>query len=61
MYGIILGDGSLNKSGNYGYLSLNSESKQHIIEWVTEYFKTRFIDFRVERSENRKTCKNLLE
>ena len=55
MYGLILGDGSLNKSGtNYGYLSLNSESKRHIIEWVTEYFKAKFIDFRVERSETRK-------
>lgn len=55
MYGLILGDGSITKSrNNYGYISLNSETKTHIINWIKDYFKSRFVDYRIEEHDTRK-------
>ena len=41
IYGVILGDGSLSNDKDYGYISLNHTTKQHILEKCEEYFPTK--------------------
>lgn len=48
MYGVILGDGCMANSSNYGYLSLNSSSKLHVVEFAKKYFENKCINYRVE-------------
>lgn len=56
MYGIILGDGCMSNTGsdsNYGYISLHSTNKSHIIDFCKIYFEKKCINYRIkEISEN---------
>lgn len=61
-YGVILGDGCVPKStsvsgSNYGYISLNYETKGSVVEAITNYFKSKFVDYRIEESENSKAIR----
>ena len=56
MYGVILGDGSMKNNGtnsNYGYISLHTFNKSHVIEFSKRYFENKCINYRLEQvSEN---------
>ena len=52
VYGVILGDGSIPNDKTYGYVSLNTNSKSHIIEKVEAYFTSKFIRNRREVKDN---------
>jgi ribonucleoside-diphosphate reductase alpha chain len=55
MYGVILGDGCMqNKNNsNYGYISLHSTNKSHVMQFAKQYFENKCIQYRIEQvSEN---------
>jgi ribonucleotide reductase alpha subunit len=53
MYGVILGNGYMQNNINYGYISLLSTTKSHIIDFSKQYFENKCIKYRIEQvSEN---------
>jgi ribonucleotide reductase alpha subunit len=52
VYGAILGDGSLPNDKSYGYISLHSKNKSHVLEKVENYFNSKFIRNRTEVNDN---------
>ena len=52
VYGAILGDGSLPNDKSYGYISLHSKNKSHVLEKVEKYFNSKFIRNRTEVNDN---------
>jgi len=52
MYGVILGDGYMNNSNDTGYVSLHTENKLHIREFMEQYFQEKIVDYRVDIKDN---------
>ena len=53
VYGLILGDGYIsNNTDTSGYLSLNSESKKHVIDYMKVYLEKNNVDYHVNEVEN---------
>ena len=52
IYGVILGDGSLSNDKDYGYISLNHTTKQHILEKCEEYFQNNYTEYSIEESKD---------
>jgi ribonucleotide reductase alpha subunit len=53
VYGLILGDGYIsNNTDTSGYLSLHSESKKHVIEYMKIYLEKNNVDYHVNEVEN---------
>jgi ribonucleotide reductase alpha subunit len=52
MYGVILGDGSMNNEDQNGYISLHSINKKHILDFAIKYFENKCIEYRIDINEN---------
>ena len=52
MYGIILGDGSMNNDIQTGYISLHTINKKHILDFAINYFESKCVDYRIHTNEN---------
>lgn len=52
MYGILIGDGNISRTNNLCYVSLNTETKQDIIEFVEGYLKTLGIHITYSHNHN---------
>jgi ribonucleoside-diphosphate reductase alpha subunit len=52
MYGVILGDGSMNNEDQNGYISLHSINKKHILDFAIKYFENKCIEYRIDTNEN---------
>jgi len=52
MYGLILGDGSMNNSSTNCYLSLNAITKTHILDFTKTYLTNKCIQFFITRENN---------
>jgi ribonucleoside-diphosphate reductase alpha subunit len=52
MYGIILGDGSMNNNDDTGHVTMHSINKIHIKEFMTNYFEDKLIDYKSYVEEN---------
>lgn len=52
MYGLILGDGSMNNSSINCYLSLNAITKTHILDFTKTYLTNKCIQFFITRENN---------
>ena len=52
MYGIILGDGSMNNEDQNGYISLHTINKKHILEFCIKYFQEKCIQYKIDINEN---------
>jgi ribonucleoside-diphosphate reductase alpha chain len=50
MYGVILGDGFMEnrRDANYGYISLHSSTKSHIIDFAKRYFENKCINHHIK-------------
>ena len=46
MYGIILGDGSMNNKDDTGHVTMHSVNKIHIKEFITNYFDSKLIPYK---------------
>ena len=51
MYGILLGDGCMNNNDQNGYISLHTENKKHILDFIISYFEKRYIEYRINVDE----------
>ena len=47
LYGILLGDGCMSSSNFNGYISLNSESKKEVIQFVEQYFSSKCVQYSI--------------
>jgi ribonucleotide reductase alpha subunit len=52
MYGIILGDGSMNNDIQTGYISLHTINKKHLLDFAINYFENKCIEYRIDTNEN---------
>jgi ribonucleotide reductase alpha subunit len=52
MYGVILGDGSLDSKYQAGHISLHAVKKNHILEFAKNYFEKKCVQYRVYTNEN---------
>ena len=53
MYGLILGDGCMNnKVESSGYISIHTENKKHIKEFLEKYLKSKCVKYDVNTNEN---------
>jgi len=53
VYGVILGDGSMsNKTDTSGYISVHTENKKHITDFMIDYFNSKCVDYKVEVEGN---------
>jgi ribonucleotide reductase alpha subunit len=52
MYGIILGDGYMKNTNNTGHITLHTENKRNIIEFVENYFNKKCVQYNVDCQEN---------
>ena len=53
MYGVILGDGSMNHSNDSsGYISLHTHNKKDVLEFAEKYFNSRMVEYSVKVDEN---------
>ena len=52
MYGILIGDGNISRTNNLCYVSLSTETKQDIIEFVEGYLKTLGIHITYSHNHN---------
>jgi ribonucleotide reductase alpha subunit/intein/homing endonuclease len=58
MYGVILGDGYMENKGsdgNYGYISLHSTNKSHILDFSKRYFENKCINYRIKQLSKNNT------
>ena len=54
MYGLLLGDGHMSNSSTYNYISLHSENKKDISDFVKSYLTSRCVRY-FEDNENNTT------
>ena len=52
LYGLILGDGCMNQQSTSCYISINSITKQPILEFVTNYLNSKHINFYTRQENN---------
>jgi len=53
VYGVILGDGCMsNKTDTSGYISVHTENKKHIVDFMINYFNKRCVDYTVDIDGN---------
>jgi ribonucleotide reductase alpha subunit len=52
MYGIILGDGSMNNDDQNGYISLHTFNKKHLLDFAINYFETKYIHYKINVNDN---------
>ena len=52
MYGIILGDGSMSSSYYNGYISLHTENKKTVIDFVKKYFQEKCVQYFVDKGNS---------
>ena len=52
MYGIILGDGSMNNEDQNGYISLHTINKKHILDFCIKYFEEKCVQYKIDVNEN---------
>ena len=53
VYGVILGDGCMsNKTDTSGYISVHTENKKHIVDFMINYFNSRCVDYTVDIDGN---------
>ena len=52
MYGIILGDGSMNNEDQNGYISLHTINKKNILDFCIKYFEEKCIQYKIDVNEN---------
>ena len=52
MYGVILGDGSMDNSNDTGHITLHTTNKLHIREFIETYFEEKIIDYKVNIDNN---------
>ena len=52
LYGIILGDGCLQNNKTYGHITLNTHSKEHILEFCKKYFDDKYIEYHITIEDN---------
>jgi ribonucleotide reductase alpha subunit len=52
MYGILLGDGCMNNDDQNGYISLHTHNKKHIIDFCTQYFESKYVEYKISENEN---------
>jgi hypothetical protein len=52
MYGIILGDGSMNNDIQTGYISLHTINKKHLLDFAINYFENKCVEYRIDTNEN---------
>jgi ribonucleotide reductase alpha subunit len=53
MYGVLLGDGSMNKKvESTGYVSLHTVNKKHIQDFLIGYFESKCVNYDIKTSEN---------
>ncbi|MDC0231416.1 ribonucleoside-diphosphate reductase subunit alpha [Aureispira] len=52
MYGIVLGDGNMDRTSNYGKITLHSINKKYILDWIISYFNNKVISYRITVNGN---------
>ena len=53
VYGVILGDGCMsNKTDTSGYISVHTTNKKHIINFMTDYFNAKCVDYKMDVNGN---------
>jgi len=52
LYGIILGDGSLQNNKSYGHITLNTYSKEYILNFCKNYFDYKYIEYDITIEDN---------
>jgi ribonucleotide reductase alpha subunit len=53
MYGVVLGDGSMNKQvESTGYVSLHTVNKKHIQDFLIGYFESKCVSYAIKTNEN---------
>jgi len=52
MYGVILGDGCMKNDNNTGHITLHTNNKRNIIDFVENYFNNNCIQFSINSEEN---------
>jgi len=52
MYGVLLGDGCMYNDKEYGYISLHSVNKRHIVDFCEKYFNSKCIKYKTDVTEN---------
>jgi ribonucleoside-diphosphate reductase alpha subunit len=52
MYGIILNNGCMDNTCQNGYIHLDSNKKQHILDFVVKYFDGKLIEYTINKDEN---------
>lgn len=53
VYGVILGDGCMsNKTDTSVYISVHTENKKHIVDFMVNYFNSRCVDYNVDIDGN---------
>jgi len=52
MYGIILNNGCMDNTCQNGYIHLDSNKKQHILDFVVKYFDGKLIEYTINKVEN---------
>lgn len=52
MYGIILGDGSMNNEDQNGYISLHTINKKDILDFCIKYFEEKCVQYKIDINEN---------
>ena len=50
LYGVILGDGCINNKNTGSYISLHSENKRHILDFLKKYFEEHCIEYTIQNS-----------
>ena len=52
MYGLILGDGSIDTDKETGYISIHTHNKSHIGDWVKQYLDSKFVSYNINVNNN---------
>uniref|UniRef100_A0A6C0B7N4 ribonucleoside-diphosphate reductase n=1 Tax=viral metagenome TaxID=1070528 RepID=A0A6C0B7N4_9ZZZZ len=52
MYGIVLGDGSMNNNDHTGHVTMHSVNKIHIKEFIVNYFDEKLVDYKSDVEGN---------
>jgi len=52
MYGVILGDGCVDNRDDTGYISIHTQVKSHIGDWVINYLESKLITYNITVNDN---------
>ena len=52
MYGLILGDGSIDTDKETGYISIHTHNKSHIGDWVKQYLDSKLVSYNINVNSN---------